>query len=113
MKLRTKATNRPLAIVFGDDPEVIRKASPVHRVRPGLPPFLLLIGGWDYPPMRRTAREYAAALREHGVAVEEKELPRRTHETLLFDIPRLTADTDAVEAIVQFVRRHASSGEDN
>jgi acetyl esterase/lipase len=111
--VQVKGDIRPLAMVFGDDPEVIRKASPVHRVRPGLPPFLLLIGGWDYPPMRRTATEYAAALREHGVAVEEKVLPRRTHETLLFDIPRLTADADVVEAIVQFVRRHVSGGEEN
>jgi acetyl esterase/lipase len=110
--VEVKGDIRPLAMVFGDDPEVIRKASPVHLVRPGLPPFLLLSGGWDYPPMRRMAREFAAALRTHGVAVEEKEVPRRTHETLLFDIPRLTADADAVEAIVQFIRRHMSTGED-
>src|SRR5947208_1745688 len=33
---------RPSAVVFGDDPEVVRRASPLTHVRPGLPPFLIL-----------------------------------------------------------------------
>jgi arylformamidase len=107
---RMKMDVRPLTLVFGDDPEVIRKASPVNHVRPGLPPFLILSGGWDYPPMRRMAKEYSAELRKHGVEVHEKEVPWRTHETLLFDIPRFSADAATTEAIVQFIARNTTKG---
>jgi acetyl esterase/lipase len=96
---------RPLAVVFGDDPEVLRQASPLTHVRPGLPPFLILSAGWEYPPLRRRAKEFAAALHKNGCDVREREIPRRTHETLLFDIPRLAIDRAAAEEIVAFINR--------
>jgi acetyl esterase/lipase len=104
--LRVKVRVRPLAMVFGDDPKVARQASPLTHVRRGLPPFLLLNGGLDYPPLRRMTRDFAAALKKAGCVAEVKKLPWRTHETLLFDIPRLTADRDAVAAIADFIERH-------
>jgi acetyl esterase/lipase len=106
--VRMKWDVRPLTMVFGDDPEVLRKASPLYHVRPGLPPFLLLTGGWDYPPMRRMAKEFATALQKNEVPIQEKQMPWRTHETLLFDIPRLSADAATTEAIVQFIKRYSS-----
>src|SRR5262249_14644472 len=100
---------RPLALVFGD--EGVRQASPLRHVRGGLPPFLLLTGGCDYPPMRRMAKEFAAALKKHGVEVQEKTIPCRTHETLVFDIPRLSADAASRDAIVEFINRYKREGE--
>jgi acetyl esterase/lipase len=98
---------RPLALVFGDDPKAARDASPLTHVRPGLPPFLLLNAGWDYPPLRRMAKEFAAALKENSCAVEARKFAWRTHETLLFDIPRLRADREAVDAIAEFIEQHS------
>jgi acetyl esterase/lipase len=106
--LRLNLDVRPSAVVFGDDPEVVRRASPLTHVRPGLPPFLILTAGCDYPPMRRMAKEFAAALEKNGCDVRAKEIPRRTHETLLFDIPRLSADRATAEAIVEFIDRQRS-----
>jgi acetyl esterase/lipase len=106
--IHMKLDVRPLMLVFGRDRKVIRKASPVNQVRRGLPPFLLLCGGWDYPPLRRMTKDFSAALQRKGVRVREKEIPWRTHETLLFDIPRLSADAATSEAILQFIQRHSS-----
>lgn len=99
---RVRVNVQPLAAVFGDK-QAIRQAAPITHVRPGLPPFLLLNGGWDYPPMRRMAKEFAAALRKQHCDVRKKQVPRRTHETLLFDIPRLSAERATVNAIVTFI----------
>lgn len=103
---RSKVDVKPLAIVFGDDAKVIRQASPINHVRRGLPPFLLLSGGWDYPPMLRMAKDFSGALQKHGVKVCHKEIPWRTHETLLFDIPHFTADATTTEEILRFIQRN-------
>jgi acetyl esterase/lipase len=104
--VRAKVTVRPLALVFGDDPKKAWQASPLAHVRPGLPPFLLLNGGLDYPPLLRMTREFTAALKKNGCSVEVKKLPWRTHETLMFDIPNLTADRVTVDRIVDFIARN-------
>ncbi len=105
---RGKVEVRPLAFIFSE--KAVRRASPLHHVRKGLPPFLLLTGGWDYSPMRRMAKTFSAALQKHGVKVQEKEIPWRTHETLLFDIPRLSVDAASRDAIVQFITRSKPKG---
>jgi acetyl esterase/lipase len=99
---------RPSALIFGDDTEVLRQASPLTHVRPGLPPFLILSAGFDYPPMRKMAKEFAAALEKNGCDVRAKELPWRTHETVLFDIRRLSAERITVEAITEFIDQQKS-----
>jgi acetyl esterase/lipase len=107
--LRLEVGVRPLALVFGDDPKVARRASPIAHVQPGLAPFLLLSGGLDYRPLLRMTRDFAAALKKAGGVVEVKKLPWRTHETLLFDIPRMTADRGAVDAMASFIDRHRAA----
>jgi acetyl esterase/lipase len=97
---------RPLAVVFGDDPKVAKQASPLTHVRPGLPPFLVLSAGLDYPPLRRMAKEFTAALKKAGCEVVARVVPWRTHETLLFDIPRRSADRATTEAILEFIDQH-------
>jgi acetyl esterase/lipase len=103
-----KTEVRPLALAFGSDPKAAHDASPIAHVQPGLPPFLLLNAGWDYPPLRRMGDEFAAALKKSGCEVEARVIPWRTHETLLFDIGRLTIDTTTSDAIHKFVKQHAA-----
>jgi acetyl esterase/lipase len=93
----------PLYPVFGADSRALRQASPVTHVRPGLPPFLLINAGLDYFPLRSMTREFAAALKEKGCDVRTKEVPWRTHETVLFDIPHLDSDATTRGAILDFI----------
>jgi acetyl esterase/lipase len=99
---------RPLAFIFSG--KAVRQASPLRHVRRGLPPFLLLTGGWDYAPMRRMAKQFSAALQKQGVPVQEKEIPWRTHETLLFDVFHLSVDAASRDAIVHFINRYKPKG---
>jgi acetyl esterase/lipase len=99
----------PITMVFGSDPALLTQASPMTHVHPGLPPFLLLSAGLDYPPLRKMTKEFAAALKDNGCEVETKVIPWRTHETLVFDIPHLTAEPKMVEAIVNFIGRCQSA----
>src|SRR5262249_54404093 len=103
--MRMNVNIRPLAIAFGDDPKVLKDASPLTHVDKRLPPFLPMSAGWDYPPLTRMAKGFAAALKEKDCKVEEKEIAWRTHETMLFDIPNFTVERAAADAIVDFVRR--------
>jgi acetyl esterase/lipase len=103
--VRLRGRVRPLVLAFGNDPKVAQRASPLTHVGRGLPPFLLINAGLDYPPLKRMTREFAAALKKNGCDVRLRVVPWRTHETLMFDIPRTTAERRTVEAIVEFVRR--------
>ena len=104
--LKVNLDIRPSAIVFGEDPEVVKQASPYNHVRPGLPPFLLLNAGFDYPALRRQTKDFAAALKKNQVEVETMVIPWRTHETLVFDIGNLTAEPACVEAVVKFIQKN-------
>ena len=107
--VQLKLDVRPSALIFGDDPKVLRQASPLTHVRPGLPPFLILSAGFDYPPIRKMAKEFAAALEKNGCDVRAIELPWRTHETVLFDIRRLSAERATLDAIMEFIDRQKSN----
>jgi acetyl esterase/lipase len=99
---------QPAATVFGADPNVLRDASPLSHVRPGLPPFLVLSAGYDYPPLARMAKEFTSALEKNGCEVETKVIAGRTHETMLFDIPNLSIERAAADAIVEFIERRVA-----
>jgi acetyl esterase/lipase len=95
----------PVATVFGSDPDGWKDASPIHHVRPGLPPFLLLSAGWDYYSLRRMTRDFAAALKDNGCDVRTETINWRTHETMVFDIAHLTAEPKLIDAVVGFIER--------
>jgi acetyl esterase/lipase len=97
---------RPFACVFGDDAEAAKQASPVAHVRKGLPPFLLIYGGVDYPPVRHTTKEFAAALKEMDCDVEMKKMPWCTHETVLVDLVH-GVEPKTADALLAFVEKHA------
>ncbi len=92
----------PFATVFGTDPEVLKQASPINHVRPGLPPFLLLNGGLDFPQLLQMTKDFSAALKKNDCEVQVKKLAWRTHETVVFDIARQTAEPEFVEAVTAF-----------
>jgi acetyl esterase/lipase len=100
---------RPFSLVFGDDPRVARDASPLNHVRPGLPPFLLINAGFDYQPLPRMARQMADALEDNGCEVQTHTIFWRTHETVLFDIPRHTIDAVTRDLIVKFIASCAAA----
>jgi acetyl esterase/lipase len=69
--------------VFGADPEAWRLASPLHYVRPA-PPFLLMVGGDDFPGFALDAKRFAGALRGAGNArIEGRMIDGRNHFTLM------------------------------
>jgi acetyl esterase/lipase len=105
-----RAKVRPLAVVFGDDPKVAREASPLTHVRKGLPPFLLVNAGYDYSPLKKMAREFAAALKKKGCRVEARTVPGRTHETVVFAILRGSAEPATLDLILEFVRKQGRKG---
>lgn len=107
--LSLKADIQPFSVAFGDDPKVARDASPLMHVHAGLPPCLILSAGWDYAPLKRMASEFKAALTKNRCTFESKEIPWRTHETMLFDILHQTIEPQARDAIVDFVGRRVAS----
>jgi arylformamidase len=106
--LTFRAQVRPFASVFGSDPKVIEQASPMAHVRPGLPPFLLLSAGFDYCPLRRATKDFAAALKKNDCAVEVRVIPWSTHETLVFDILHQRAEPKMIDAVVTFIERRSA-----
>jgi acetyl esterase/lipase len=105
--MRFSLNVNPAASVFGADAKVLRDASPLTHVRSGLPPFLIMSAGYDYPPLSRMAKEFTAALEKYGCKVEMKVIPERTHETMLFDIPHFSVERLAADAIVEFIERYS------
>jgi arylformamidase len=51
---------------FGNDPAVLKEASPIHHVRAAAPPFLLLNASSDFTGFALDARRFADALRAAG-----------------------------------------------
>jgi acetyl esterase/lipase len=96
---------RPFACVFGNDAEAAKQASPVQHVRKGLPPFLLIYGGLDLPPVRHTTTEFAAALKEKDCEVETKKMRWCTHETVLVDLVH-GVEPKTADALLAFVEKH-------
>jgi arylformamidase len=66
---------------LGEDPAADRLASPRHRLRPPLPPFLLAYGSKDFSHLIGQGRRFAAAVRNVGGTAVELELAERTHFT--------------------------------
>jgi acetyl esterase/lipase len=98
------------AQAFGDDPDVRDSASPLLHVRPGLPPFLILHAGCDLPALPEMAAEFHAALANQGVETTLLRIDDRNHNSILF---RAIEPSDpAAGAMLDFIRRHASSVRD-
>jgi acetyl esterase/lipase len=87
---------------FGDDPQARQAASPVHHVRPGLPPFLFLNPDKDLPMLPEMAQEMHQTLLKHGCESRLLRLENRNHNSLMFKA--IGPDDPAARAIVDFIR---------
>ncbi len=103
--LTVSADVHPFASVFGDDPEALKEASPIHHVRPGLPPFLLMYGSLDYCPIKNSAKAFEAALEDKDDDVDVKKMILRTHETVLVDLIH-GVDPGTADEMMRFVERY-------
>jgi acetyl esterase/lipase len=87
--------------VFGDDPAVLREASPVTYARADAPPFLLLYGDGDAEYIRRQPGPMAAALRAAGADVETAEVAGRNHYTIIYNLGK--DDDPTTAAVLDFI----------
>ncbi len=87
-----------------EKPREHRAASPVTHVRPGLPPTLLLQGGWDLLNAPADNRRFAGRLADAGVPHRLVELPLTEH---MFDINWGGFGSQIARAeITRFLDRH-------
>jgi acetyl esterase/lipase len=100
------ASLNPFTAIFGDDKEVCVKASPLHHVRKGLPPFLLLYAEKDLPKIPEMAREFGKALEGTGNKVEVKQIDGTDHNFILFTLA--LADDPAAAALLKFIAENAA-----
>jgi acetyl esterase/lipase len=71
---------------------------------PGLPPFLLVRAGQDYPDLNQRIDEFTAAAEAAGVPVELVDLPGAHHA---FDtVDDTDASRDAIRRVLSFLREH-------
>jgi acetyl esterase/lipase len=95
-----------------DDPGAFERASPLRRVNPGAPPFMVVHGTHDSLAPVVGARAFAARLREVSHApVVNLELPGAQHAFELFHSPRTHHVVRAVQRFLDAVRSaHRPSG---
>jgi acetyl esterase/lipase len=100
----THVSLSPFRVVFGDDPAVIKAASPISHVRAGLPPFLILYAEDELPGLPQMAEDFGKALKDKGCEATVLKIKDRWHLTILF---RATNREDAVaRAVLDFVGKH-------
>lgn len=97
-----------------EDPKAFEKASPLHRVHAGAPPFFVVHGAADTLVPPSEAREFVAALRERSRnTVAYAEIPGAQHAFELFPSVRSQLVRNAIErflAVASSEHRRASAG---
>jgi acetyl esterase/lipase len=91
---------------FGRSEAGLAAASPVTYIRPGLPPFLVIVAENDPPGLREQGRRFADLLREAGGEALYISVKGRDH----FSIVRRFGPSDdpTAGAIADFIKHHAS-----
>ncbi len=88
--------------VFGKDPEIRRKASPLFHIKAGAPPFLVTFCQWDYFSLPAQARQFHRALQKAGVMSELVFIPRQSHISEIVNVWR--DDDPTVMATLKFMK---------
>jgi acetyl esterase/lipase len=94
----------PLSLVFGSDTKVLKDASPLNHVKPGLPPFLLINAANDLLLLPEMAHDFATALKKAGCEVQTLTVGQRDHETVMFEA--ITSTDPVTRSIRAFVLGH-------
>ena len=90
-------------LAFGPDARDRARASPLTYVRPGLPPFLLLVSTRDLPTLAESAEEFHRALLREGCAARLLKIDKRNHNSLIFSA--IGPEDPAARAILEFIRK--------
>lgn len=110
---RPDATKSPLAVplsvnvygvAFGNDARVRKEASPIHHVRAGLPPFLILTAQNDLPTLGPMAEEFHRALTAKGNQADLLRVEGRNHNSIIFSA--IEVQDPVARAMVGFVKKH-------
>jgi acetyl esterase/lipase len=88
-------------LAFGEDRAVRREASPLCHVRPGLPPFLIIVGDKDLPTLPEMAEEFHEALVAQGCDSKLLREKERNHNSVVFRAYH--SDDPVARAMVEFV----------
>jgi acetyl esterase/lipase len=91
--------------------ELYERASPLHRVGPHAPPFLVLHGSSDVFAPVAQARRFALRLRAAGATAVYAELPGAQHAFDVLASPRARASAQAVGRFLAMIRRAWEEGE--
>jgi acetyl esterase/lipase len=98
--------DRFLPSVFGTDPEVRKKASPIYHARAGLPPFLILYADKDLPGCdRKPSEAFCRALQDKGARARTLGIKDSNH--LLIIVRAALPDNPVPKAILKFIREQA------
>ncbi len=95
-------------IAFGADEKTRANASPLTHVRPGLPPFLILIAERELPTLPAMADEFHHALLGKDCAARLIKVAKRNHTSILFSAIRM--EDPVGRAIVEFVTKSEGNG---
>jgi arylformamidase len=101
--MRSSKNVNPFRMIFGDDPDVRKDASPIEHVRKGLPPFLLLHGEVELPGLRHMAHDFRDALQKAGSPVELCQIDGHSHNSIVFWLNQ--PDDPTAKAMLQFIAR--------
>jgi acetyl esterase/lipase len=88
--------------------DALAAASPVHQVRDGLPPFLILYADHDFPGCdRKPAEAFTRALRATGTKAEVHEISGSNHYKII--LSAVVEGDPVCNAILAFVAAHAGT----
>jgi acetyl esterase/lipase len=68
---------------FGTDPAGWKAVSPIYKVRPGLPPFLIFQGGRTYPSISVSTTRFRQRLRETEQEPKFLLIPKKKHVAMV------------------------------
>lgn len=99
--------HRIMRPIFGPAPDR-RATMAANNLRPGMPPALLLAGGWDWTVDPRNSTDLAAAMRAAGGEAEARLYPGIGHLDILMAGLRLPSFAPTADDMADFIRRHAA-----
>ena len=73
-------------VPFGPDPAGWKAVSPLYKIRPGLPPFLIFIGGETFPGIARSSARFRDQLRATNQPPAWFVLPGKKHVAMVLQL---------------------------
>jgi acetyl esterase/lipase len=89
---------------FGDDDDVLKKASPINNVHEGDPPFYLFCAEKDLPNIAKVSEDFEKALKDAKVPVEFMKMKDRDHVSIL--VKGVKEGDPVGKAMLDFIHEH-------